>query len=881
MRRYPEDIIEAKVPSILTTNRFQYKTPNYADDLAKKEKTSTSNYVGRSTQRAFNLKKHWAAGPETTVNNSKTNVYEKTNEKKSVEKSEIDNRLKSLMDRLSNQQKLLKPAEKPSTEMEHFMKRSGLKSASTDKLVTSPLSAPVLLSRQTSESNGFKFNYPPPYQTNGITESMEKINSERSEKLNNTVSSTTAKTVPETPRSNGISHNFSEPNDSTTDLEQNPPVKLIPSEVNDKKIPEFKDVETLEVPQKLTIEEEDEEEYIDESDDDSDIETCQNGSEIQQPPPIPPIPDIYVEEHQQTKDENDPHSETDLKDTQLDTTYESCRNEESNDSAYMTPANELSLNPEHLKDSDIPLMDDDDIIPFSTSTPQEELRSPTESEKSFIQKHSDVKLTDDEIMRIYEERNPLERLAKFNSLKRKQSNVVHDIILSRSANRPRTRRTRVAVPSSSIPPVPSTEYSVSITTTPVRPRASTEPPMATSLPATPLTDPAKFGIPPTRPARNTTKKPEKSSKNPAENKAETKTETEAPPPTKNAEIDKLDGIVSSADDSLPNSPVKKPDKSNKKTLMQTISGIFRGTSTTRMASPEQDSLTSPSSNSERKSRSDSFMKFLGKKKSPVSSPEAPRANLSEISDDSNNLKLIFKPSHPSTPPVPLSRKITITRHASEESLSDTNDEDHNTSGETSLNIINGQVPPEIMEKIMKRGGKSHKRAAKVAHLKRVRKAQEIQRQLEELDVIHRDLEDRGIEAEKSIRDDPNDDPDLLQTWFVLLAEKNALVRHEQELLVQAKQLELEDKSARLEAELREHLLLDSRSAESVSREGNILQELLAIAEQRELLQNMLERDQRRYQKEDKDIEAQMKAKGLRITPVRKLSFARLTTSSTA
>merc|ERR1712141_544441 len=277
---------------------------------------------------------------------------------------------------------------------------------------------------------------------------------------------------------------------------------------------------------------------------------------------------------------------------------------------------------------------------------------------------------------------------------------------------------------------------------------------------------------------------------------------------------------------------------------------------------------------------------------------APRANLSEVSDEfsvnsnnqqqnNQNLKMIFKPSHPSTPLVPLSRKITITRNASEESLSDgianeSAEDLNNTSGENSLNIIpNGQVPPEIMEKIMKRGSKSNKRASKVAHLKRVRRAQEIQRQLEELDVIHRDLEERGIEAEKSIRDDPNEDPDLLQTWFVLLAEKNALVRHEQELLVQAKQLELEDKSGKLEAELREHLLLDSRSAESVSREGNILQELLAIAEQRELLQNMLERDQRRYQKEDKDIEAQMKAKGLRITPIRKLSFARLTTSSTA
>merc|ERR1712018_831285 len=117
---------------------------------------------------------------------------------------------------------------------------------------------------------------------------------------------------------------------------------------------------------------------------------------------------------------------------------------------------------------------------------------------------------------------------------------------------------------------------------------------------------------------------------------------------------------------------------------------------------------------------------MGSKKSPVSSPEAQRANLSEISDvdstqrqqnlpssapQSNNLKLIFKPSHPSTPPVPLSRKITITRHASEESLSDLDENgDHNTSGESSLSIVNGsQVPPEFMEKIMKRGGsgKSH------------------------------------------------------------------------------------------------------------------------------------------------------------------------------
>ena len=147
---------------------------------------------------------------------------------------------------------------------------------------------------------------------------------------------------------------------------------------------------------------------------------------------------------------------------------------------------------------------------------------------------------------------------------------------------------------------------------------------------------------------------------------------------------------------------------------------------------------------------------------------------------------------------------------------------------------------------MKRGGsntKSAKRLARVAHIKRVRKAQEIQRQLEELDVMHKELEERGIEAEKSLRGETpesseNSNPDLLQTWFILLAEKNALVRHEQELLVQAKELEWEDSSCKLEGELREHLLLDSRSNESVSREASILKELLSIAEKGEKLQNM-------------------------------------------
>jgi len=260
----------------------------------------------------------------------------------------------------------------------------------------------------------------------------------------------------------------------------------------------------------------------------------------------------------------------------------------------------------------------------------------------------------------------------------------------------------------------------------------------------------------------------------------------------------MDGILSS-DLSNSNSPAKRSIGSNssqtKRTLMQTITGMFARGSTPDSRSKSPDSK---STESERKSRSDSFLKFakgfqtsMTSQKSSPSSPEAPRADISELSSSSqtsfpnspkrtvennhqqpknNETDLIFKTisiqaSHPSTPPVPLSRKITL-KHAehSEESLSDEADIGEG-SPETSLAFVAGNIkstkgqgdltksnlPPEILEKILRRGGKSAKRAARVAQLKRVRRAQEIQRQLEELDVKHKDLEERGVKAEQSLR----------------------------------------------------------------------------------------------------------------------------------
>ena len=80
-------------------------------------------------------------------------------------------------------------------------------------------------------------------------------------------------------------------------------------------------------------------------------------------------------------------------------------------------------------------------------------------------------LTDDEVTRIYRERNPLEKLAQLNSLKQRESSVVRDMIMarvgtgSRSASSPRTaagiRRPRHAVLATLVPPPPiETEISM-------------------------------------------------------------------------------------------------------------------------------------------------------------------------------------------------------------------------------------------------------------------------------------------------------------------------------------------------------------------------------------------------------------------------------------
>uniref|UniRef100_A0A8C3CP11 F-actin monooxygenase n=1 Tax=Cairina moschata TaxID=8855 RepID=A0A8C3CP11_CAIMO len=108
--------------------------------------------------------------------------------------------------------------------------------------------------------------------------------------------------------------------------------------------------------------------------------------------------------------------------------------------------------------------------------------------------------------------------------------------------------------------------------------------------------------------------------------------------------------------------------------------------------------------------------------------------------------------------------------------------------------------------------KETKQLIKQEELKRLHKAQAVQRQLEELEERQRALEIFGVKLERELRGESDsgtqDETQMLHEWFELVLEKNKLMRYESELLIVAQELELEDHQSRLEQKLREKMAVD-------------------------------------------------------------------------
>ncbi|XP_022411359.1 F-actin-monooxygenase MICAL2 isoform X3 [Delphinapterus leucas] len=164
--------------------------------------------------------------------------------------------------------------------------------------------------------------------------------------------------------------------------------------------------------------------------------------------------------------------------------------------------------------------------------------------------------------------------------------------------------------------------------------------------------------------------------------------------------------------------------------------------------------------------------------------------------------------------------------------------------------------------------KATKQLVKQEELKRLHKAQAIQRQLEEVEEWQRASEIQGVRLEKALRGEAadsgtQDEAQLLQEWFKLVLEKNKLMRYESELLIMARELELEDHQSRLEQKLREKMLKEEsqKDENDLNEEQEILTEMMQVIEQRDKLVDSLEEQRVQEKAEDQRFESFIFSRG--------------------
>uniref|UniRef100_A0A803W3U4 F-actin monooxygenase n=1 Tax=Ficedula albicollis TaxID=59894 RepID=A0A803W3U4_FICAL len=169
--------------------------------------------------------------------------------------------------------------------------------------------------------------------------------------------------------------------------------------------------------------------------------------------------------------------------------------------------------------------------------------------------------------------------------------------------------------------------------------------------------------------------------------------------------------------------------------------------------------------------------------------------------------------------------------------------------------------------------KETKQLIKQEELKRLHKAQAVQRQLEELEERQRALEIFGVELERELRGEADsgtkDENQMLHEWFELVMEKNKLMRYESELLIIAQELELEDHQSRLEQQLREKMAIDDSLKDELdlNEEDEIFTEMMKVVEERDRLVCALEEQRVKERAEDQHFESLILSTGYQLSKI--------------
>ncbi|XP_076021188.1 uncharacterized protein LOC143012037 isoform X2 [Genypterus blacodes] len=144
----------------------------------------------------------------------------------------------------------------------------------------------------------------------------------------------------------------------------------------------------------------------------------------------------------------------------------------------------------------------------------------------------------------------------------------------------------------------------------------------------------------------------------------------------------------------------------------------------------------------------------------------------------------------------------------------------------------------------------------------------------DLDKRLEELELQGVELEKNLRDCKNDKEEelLLIDWFSLIQERHTLVCRDSELVLLTKQQKLEERQVDVEYELR--CLLNKPESEwshqDRGREQQLMEELVAIVEQRNQIISSLDQDRQREKEDNKLWDTMMKNKELQREGLKEL-----------
>ncbi|KAM9346612.1 MICAL-like protein 2a [Symphorus nematophorus] len=163
-------------------------------------------------------------------------------------------------------------------------------------------------------------------------------------------------------------------------------------------------------------------------------------------------------------------------------------------------------------------------------------------------------------------------------------------------------------------------------------------------------------------------------------------------------------------------------------------------------------------------------------------------------------------------------------------------------------------------------------------------AEQIERELNDIETNLAQLEKEGVELEKKLRGcEEEGDGDVLMDplmvdWFNLIRKKQMYVRKESELVYIARIQELEQQQPGVEGELRrllekpDHL----KSREERQQEKKLLQRLMEIVEGRNAIVEGLDEDRRREVEEDQQLNEMMKNLGVKkAKSKRKSSISKL------